>query len=70
MIRAVVAIAAVVAGLSGCTLVLQTDQLIKPCSSPADCDKGFICQENSCLPADDADANAGEGEGEGEGEGQ
>jgi hypothetical protein len=59
--KALLAVTAILAALSSsCTLLLPTDQLIKPCTSNADCDKGFVCQENACLPAD-----TGEGEGEG-----
>ena len=64
------AIALLVSGVAmgGCTLLLATDQIIKPCQADDACADGFSCQANACLPDDPGDA-AGEGEGEGEGEG-
>ena len=60
----VVTIVSVVSALgAGCTLLLPTDQIIKPCTADADCAAGFSCQDNACLPLD----QGAEGEGEGEG---
>ena len=65
--RALTVIAALLASLAGgCTLLLPTDELIKACVVDEDCDKGFECKENACLPIDEVAAAEGEGEGEGE----
>ena len=49
--------------VAGCTLLLPTDQLIVPCQSQADCDEnagaGFVCEDNACLPEDDAAGGSG-----------
>ncbi len=60
-------VALVVVSGSACTLLLPTNELIKPCTEQADCDAGFVCEDNACLPEDVVD-DTGEGEGEGEGE--
>jgi hypothetical protein len=61
MIRFVVAVIAVVASTSGCTLLLPTDQLITPCTNQAECDEalgeGFVCEEQACLPEDEGSAS-------------
>jgi hypothetical protein len=63
------ALALAAAGTGACTLLLPTDDLIKPCVDSSECDEGFECEENACLPVDgNDDGDAGEGEGEGEGE--
>lgn len=46
---------------SGCTLILPTDTLIKPCTASVDCDSGFECRENACLPIDE-DESGDEGD--------
>jgi hypothetical protein len=52
MIRlAVVALA--LAALSGCTLLLPTQDLIQPCVAQEDCADGFLCEDNACLPEDE-----------------
>jgi hypothetical protein len=63
MIRTAFAILAL-AVTSACTLILPTEDLIKPCKESAECDEGFECQENACLPIDEEAAAEGEGEGE------
>jgi hypothetical protein len=62
MIRLVaVAVAvAVAAVVSGCTLLLPTNELITPCTVQDDCEAGFICEDNACLPEDVDDGNASE----------
>ena len=57
VIRSVVVVAAV-AGLTGCTLLLPTGELIKPCTEQAECDEGFICQDEACLPEDETEVGA------------
>jgi hypothetical protein len=49
-----------VAATAACTLILNTKDVIKSCTSNAECDDDFECLENACLPIDEA----GEGEGE------
>lgn len=49
----VVSAALAVAILSGCTLLLDTQGLITPCVEQADCEDGFVCDENACLPEDE-----------------
>jgi len=44
---------ATVALLAGCTLLLPTQDLIVPCVEQADCDEGFVCEDQACLPEDD-----------------
>jgi hypothetical protein len=41
--------------LTACTLLLPTEELIKPCVSDDECDEGFECLENACLPLDEGD---------------
>lgn len=71
MTRAIFFLAAALAAGLGCTLVLDTESLITPCTVDQECDdalgEGFECRENACLPVDEVD-DAAEGEGEGEGE--
>ena len=57
MIRSFVLLATVVA-LGSCTLLLPTGELIKPCTEQADCDDGFLCEDEACLPEDEGEANA------------
>jgi hypothetical protein len=57
MIRSCVLVV-VAMGLGGCTLLLPTGDLIKPCVEQAECDDGFVCQDEACLPEDDAEAGA------------
>lgn len=45
--------AGIAAVVGGCTLLLPTAELIKPCVEQADCDDGFICQDEACLPEDE-----------------
>jgi hypothetical protein len=45
-------LAAVALGAS-CTLILDTEGLIKNCVSQDDCDPGFVCERDACLPEDD-----------------
>lgn len=40
---------------TGCTLILDTSEIIAPCAAEDDCDKGFSCVDNACLPDDDED---------------
>ena len=56
MIRS--AILVVVAALAGCTLLLPTGELIKPCVEQAECDEGFVCQDEACLPEDQGEAGS------------
>jgi hypothetical protein len=49
-----------IAVLGGCTLLLPTDELIQPCTANEDCDEGFECQENACLPIDEEDTSEDE----------
>lgn len=44
---------------AGCTLLLPTEQLIDPCVADEDCEAGFECLENACLPLDDGEAVSG-----------
>lgn len=50
----------------GCTLLLDTEALIVPCTVDQECDdalgEGFACEENACLPVDEIDGGEGEGE--------
>ena len=54
---------------AGCTLILDTEALITPCTVDQECDdalgEGYQCEENACLPVDVVD-DGSEGEGEGE----
>ena len=60
MIR-VAALTLILSAVSGCTLLLPTNELITPCTAQADCDEalgdGFVCEENACLPEDDVAAS-------------
>ncbi|MDP2339381.1 MAG: hypothetical protein Q8O67_00375 [Deltaproteobacteria bacterium] len=63
MIRAgllVLSALAVSLGGGGCTLLLPTGELIKPCVEQADCDDGFLCEDEACLPEDEGEANVSE----------
>jgi hypothetical protein len=62
MIRSV--LLALACSIGGCTLLLPTEELIKPCVDNGDCDEGFACEDNACLPLDDGVGAGGEGEGE------
>ena len=53
----VVAASLVAVVAAGCTLLLPTQDLIKPCTAQADCDDGFVCEDNACLPEDDGSAS-------------
>ncbi len=57
MIRCVTALFAT-ATLGGCTLLLPTNELITPCTVQDDCEDGFVCEDNACLPEDVDDGNA------------
>lgn len=48
---------AAVASFAACTLLLPTEELITPCVSDEECDEGFECLDNACLPLDE-DAQA------------
>jgi hypothetical protein len=37
-------------GGGGCTLILETESLVKTCARQSDCDEGFYCEEGACLP--------------------
>ncbi|MCC7071306.1 MAG: hypothetical protein IT383_08285 [Deltaproteobacteria bacterium] len=68
--KSALALAAVlVLSCAACTLVLDTEALIVPCTVDQECDdalgEGYSCEENACLPVDTVDEVA-EGEGEGE----
>lgn len=73
MIRATTGALALVATTAllgaACTLVLDTEALIVPCTVDQECDdalgEGYSCEENACLPVDTVD-DVAEGEGEGE----
>lgn len=52
------AVALAMAALSGCTLLLPTNELITPCTEQADCESGFVCEDNACLPEDTEDGSA------------
>lgn len=56
---ALLAAAVVAAVLSGCTLLLPTQDLIKDCIEQADCDEGFVCEDNACLPEDEDPGQSG-----------
>ena len=47
-----------VAGI-GCTLLLPTNEIIQPCTNNEECEDGFICDQNACLPEDSADGASG-----------
>lgn len=51
---------------AGCTLLLDTESLVTPCTVDQECDdalgEGFECRENACLPVDEDDGGEGEGE--------
>lgn len=51
---------------AGCTLLLDTESLVTPCTVDQECDdalgEGFECRENACLPVDEDDGSEGEGE--------
>ena len=68
--RATVVAVALATALSlgaGCTLLLDTEALIVPCTVDQECDdalgEGYACEKNACLPVDEID-EGGEGEGE------
>ncbi|MBI1948363.1 MAG: hypothetical protein HYS27_21930 [Deltaproteobacteria bacterium] len=65
-VKVVAAVIALSLGV-GCTLLLDTEALIVPCTVDQECDdalgEGFACEENACLPIDEVD-EGGEGEGE------
>lgn len=46
------------ASLAGCTLLLPTNELITPCTVQEDCEAGFVCENQACLPEDVDDGNA------------
>jgi hypothetical protein len=51
-------ILAALAAVSGCTLLLPTEELIVPCVVDQDCidaglEEGFECLDNACLPIDE-----------------
>jgi len=50
----VVVVSLALTALSACTLLLPTDQIIQPCTASDECLEGFICEENACLPIDEA----------------
>ena len=52
-------VGALVALCGGCTLLLPTEELIVPCVADDDCEAGFECLENACLPLDDGEAVSG-----------
>lgn len=39
---------------ASCTLLLPTQDLIKDCKAADECDDGFECKDNACLPVDEA----------------
>ena len=43
---------------AGCTLLLPTNELITPCTAQADCEDGFVCEDNACLPEDVDDSGS------------
>lgn len=51
-------VAVVAAAFSGCTLILNTEDLITDCTAQEDCEEGFVCEDNACLP-EDTDDSAG-----------
>jgi hypothetical protein len=57
VIKLVVTVSAVaaLATLTACTLLLPTEELITPCVSDEECEAGFECLENACLPLDEGD---------------
>jgi hypothetical protein len=57
-----VALSILLALAGACTLILDTSKVIQPCTSGADCKKGFECVDNACLPEDEGGAGEGEGE--------
>lgn len=57
--KIVVAILALTVIAAGCTLLLPTEQLIIPCVADEDCEAGFECLENACLPLDDGESASG-----------
>ena len=58
--KKVLLLSLVAAVASACTLLLNTKDVIQACTSSAECDDGFDCIDNACLPADEIS----EGEGE------
>ena len=54
-IKWTVVIAAALVALTACTLLLPTEELITPCVSDEECEAGFECLENACLPLDEGD---------------
>jgi hypothetical protein len=60
--RRLMLIAAVAGALPACTLLLPTEELITACTVDEDCGEGLSCEDNACLPIDDAAAGEGEGE--------
>jgi hypothetical protein len=46
--------------LTGCTLLLPTEEIIVECTVPEDCGAGFLCEENACLPEDTDDNGTGQ----------
>ncbi len=53
------AAAVAAAVFTGCTLLLPTQELIVPCVEQADCDDGFVCEDNACLPEDEDPGQSG-----------
>jgi len=50
-------IAVVVVAGSACTLLLPTNELITPCTEQEQCEDGFVCEDNACLPIDTDDGS-------------
>lgn len=55
MIKLSLVVTAALVALTACTLLLPTEELIKPCVADEECDPGFECLENACLPLDEGD---------------
>ena len=53
--KLVVVVLAALGALTACTLLLPTEELIKPCVADEECEPGFECLENACLPLDEGD---------------
>ena len=55
MIKWTVVVVVMGVALTACTLLLPTEELITPCVSDEECEAGFECLENACLPLDEGD---------------
>jgi hypothetical protein len=49
---------AILLATAGCTLLLDFEELVRPCSKDSECTEGFYCSDQSCLPGYPAQPDA------------